>query len=72
MDAATDAVEGRRMKAVLLKAFGQSLWAIIVFIIALTTKTTYSIVGLGILAILYSFGFGLARQIIDEVKDDER
>lgn len=60
------------MKVVLLKAFGQSLWAIIVFIIALTTKTTYSIVGLGILAILYSFGFGLAKQIIDEVKDDER
>lgn len=58
------------MKIVLLKAFGKSLWAIIVFVIALTTKTTYSIVGLGILAILYSFGFGLATQIIDEVKQE--
>ena len=57
---------------VILKALGRSLWTIIVFIIALTTKTTYSIVGLGILAILYSFGFGFARQIIDEVKDNER
>lgn len=54
---------------VVFKAFAQCILVIFEFVFALTTRSTLSIVLLGALAILYSFGFGLARQIIDEEED---
>lgn len=56
------------MKAV-FKAFSYCIFVIINFVFALTTRSTLSIILLGVLAILYSFGFGLATQIIDEDED---
>ena len=56
------------MRAV-FKAFKYCIFVIFEFVLALTTRSTLSIVLLGVLAILYSFGFGLATQIIDEEED---
>ena len=56
------------MRAV-FKAFSYCIFVIINFVFALTTRSTLSIILLGVLAILYSFGFGLATQIIDEEED---
>ena len=58
------------MKAI-LKALGQSLWIIMAFVFALQTKSTFNIIVLGILGILNSFGFSLAKQMMDEVKRDD-
>ncbi|MBO7734003.1 MAG: hypothetical protein J6S67_15670 [Methanobrevibacter sp.] len=54
---------------VVFKAFAQCILVIFQFVFALTTRSTLSIVLLGVVAILYSFAFGLARQIIDEEED---
>lgn len=51
------------------KAFKYCILVIFEFVLALTTRSTLSIILLGILAILYSFGFGLATQIIEEDGD---
>ena len=55
----------------IIKGLLQTLWVVVFFVAALVTKSTLSIVGLGILGLLYSFGFGIARQLIDEVTNEE-
>ena len=54
---------------VVCKAFSQCILVIFEFVFALMTRSTLSLILLGVLAILYSFGFGLAKQIIDEEED---
>ena len=55
----------------IIKGLLQTLWVAVFFVAALVTSSTLSIVGLGILGLLYSFGFGIARQLIDEVTNEE-
>ena len=59
------------MMKFILKALLQTFWVAVFFAQSLYTRSTLSIVVLGIFGLFFSFGFGIARQVIDEYGEED-
>ena len=53
---------------VVLKALLQTFWVVVFFVAAMITKSTIAIIGLGAFGFFYSFGLGIARQVLEGVE----